>query len=385
MRAVVAGDEVQRINEARRILLSEGLTCEAEDAVCYDRLQDSLAAAHLDLVLVYCNGGGEGLAAIREAHRLVSVPVLAVGEPNVALMREALRAGAREYLDVNNLRHDLAAALATIETAHPAASKRGQIIAVFSPVHGAGVTTVALNLAVSMAKLSAGTRPGSSTAADEGSGALVDVTPPPSDLSLLLDMDPRHTLADVLCQRDRLDRRLLAGAMTRHASGLHVLPQAGFTEDLRVPPFDLDPALVRQMFVLLRTSYEFVVVDLGHAVSDAQIEAIRLSNVVVLPAIADVPGLRRVRWALDTAESLGISRDRFQIVLNRYGGKNQVAKPKVEEALHTSILTTIADHGPLLTTARNEGSPAVELSGRVASAFHALAKTIQRNLAGAPA
>ena len=77
----------------------------------------------------------------------------------------------------------------------------------------------------------------------------------------------------------------------------------------------------------------------------------------LLPVVADVPGLRRVRWALDTAESLGISRDRFQIVLNRYGGKNQVAKPKVEEALHTSILTTIADHGPLLT-ARPQRRPA---------------------------
>ena len=130
-----------------------------------------------------------------------------------------------------------------------------------------------------------------------------------------------------------------------------MLPQAGFTEDLRVPEFDLSPALVRQMFVLLRTSYEFVVVDLGHAFSDAQIEAVRLSNVVLLPVVADVPGLRRVRWALDTAESLGISRDRFQIVLNRYGGKNQVAKAKVEEALHTSVLTTIADHGPLFTAA----------------------------------
>ena len=111
------------------------------------------------------------------------------------------------------------------------------------------------------------------------------------------------------------------------------------------------------MFVLLRTSYEFVVVDLGHAFSDAQVEAVRLSNVVLLPAVADVPGLRRVRWTLDTAESLGISRDRFQIVLNRYGGKNQVARPKVEEALHTPVLTTLADHGPLFCAARTKACP----------------------------
>jgi pilus assembly protein CpaE len=360
MRAVVAGGELQRINEARRILLSEGLVCEAEDAVGYDRLQDSLAATHPDVVLVFCNGGGsEGLAAIRVAHRLVSVPVLAAGEPNVAFMHEAMRAGAREYVDVNNLRRDLAAALATIETAGAAASKRGQVITVFSPIGGVGVSTIAVNLAVSLAKFHA---------QDEGSVALVDVTPPPSDMSLLLDMDPRYTLADVFHEHDRLDRRLLAGAMTPHQSGLHVLPQAGFTEDLRVPEFGLCPALVRQMFVLLRTSYEFVVVDLGHAFADSQIEAIRLSSVILLPVVADVPGLRRVRWVLDTAESLGISRERFQIVLNRSGGRNQVAKPKAEDALHTSILTTLADHGTVLTAARNEGVPAIELSGSVANA-----------------
>jgi pilus assembly protein CpaE len=195
-------------------------------------------------------------------------------------------------------------------------------------------------------------------------------------------MAPKHTLADVLHHHDRLDRRLLSGAMTRHESGLHVLPQAGFAEDLHVPKFDLTAATVRQLYILLRKSYEFVVVDLGHALTEAQIAAFRLSNTVLLPAVADVPGLRRVRWALDTAMSQGISRDRFQIVLNRFGGKNQVPKAKAEEALHTSVLTTLADHSPLFFAARNEGRPAIEMSGAIAAAFNALAKTVERNLAG---
>ena len=400
MRAVVAGGEAQKINEVRRILLSEGLTCEPQDVVGCDRLQDSLAAARPDVVLVYCSAAGsEGLAAIRTAQHLARVPILAVGEPEAALMREALRAGAQEYLDVNNLREALTVAVAKIETARPAASKRGQIVSVFSPLGGVGVTTIALNLAVSLAKLHPPADTGKAPAPrdtakmptlqeagklsmlrDEGTVALIDVTPPPSDLALLLDLEPKHTLCDVLGLQDRLDRRLLAGAMTPHVSGLHVLAQAGFTDDLRVPEFDLAPPLVRQMFVLLRTSYELAVVDLGHAFGDAQIEAVRLSDVVLLPVVADVPGLRRVRWLLDRAESLGISRARFQIVLNRYSGKNQVAKPKVEDALHTAVLTTLADHGPLLRAARNEGLPAVEMSGAVAAAFLALAKTVQRSL-----
>ncbi len=150
----MAGGEVQRINEARRILLSEGLACEAEDVVGYDRLPDSLAAVRPDLVLVYCNGAkGEGLEAIRATQNLVSAAVLAVGVPDVAPDARSDARRAREYLDVNNLRHDLTAALASIETALAGASRRGQILTVFSPVGGVGVSTIALNLAVALAKL----------------------------------------------------------------------------------------------------------------------------------------------------------------------------------------------------------------------------------------
>ena len=135
--------------------------------------------------------------------------------------------------------------------------------------------------------------------------------------------------------------------MTVHKSGLQVLPQAGFTEDLEVPPFDISPEVLRQLFVLLRTNFGTAVVDLGHAVSEVHFEAFRLSDVIVLPAVADVPGLRRVRWALDTAESQGIGRERFQIVVNRHGARNSVPNPKVEEALHTSIAATIGDHADI--------------------------------------
>ena len=374
MKMVVVGGDAERINEARRVLLSEGVTCDAEHVAGYERMQDSLAAGKPDAVLIFCEGDGhDGLVAIRAAHRLVSGPVLAAGEANVALMRDAMRAGAREYLDVKNLRHDLINALGAIETVQPRESKRGRIISVFSPINGSGVTTISLNLAISLLKRQA---------KEAGGVALVDINPPPSDLSLLLDISPKHTLADVLRNQDRLDRRLMAGAMTPHKSGLQVLPQAGFTDDLEMPPFDISPAVLRQIFVLLRTNFAVAVVDLGHSVSDVQFEAFRLSDVIVLPAVADVPGLRRVRWALDTAESVGISRERFQIVVNRHGAKNSVPNPKVEDALHSSIATTIADQGPTFSSARNEGVPAIELSGSIASAFNTLVKIVESNATG---
>ena len=156
MRAVVTGTQAEQMSEARRILLSEGVDCQAGDVVAYDRLPDSLAATLPDVVLVFCNGSlGESLAAIQTAHQLAHGPVLAVGEPGVSLVRDAMRAGAREFIDINNLRQDLSAAVVNIENVNQSASKRGRIVSVFSPVGGSGVSTIALNLAISMLRMKA--------------------------------------------------------------------------------------------------------------------------------------------------------------------------------------------------------------------------------------
>ncbi len=95
MRIVLADKEANSSNELRRILLGQGLNCEPEDVVEYGGLAGRLAAVHPDLVMVRCNGSSEeALKAIRTAHQITDVPILAAGEPRVPLVREAMRAGA---------------------------------------------------------------------------------------------------------------------------------------------------------------------------------------------------------------------------------------------------------------------------------------------------
>ncbi|MGA2035532.1 MAG: hypothetical protein ABSG68_25060, partial [Thermoguttaceae bacterium] len=346
----MAGTQLERSDEARRVLLGEGLACEAEDVVAYDDLPACLASGHPDLVLVYCNGPPcEGLKAIQTAHQLVRVPILAIGEPAVALVRDAMRAGAREFLDMNNLRQDLSAALVNIESTGGGGSQRGKIVSVFSPIGGAGVSTIAVNLAVTLA--------GSDRPETADAAALIDVNPPPSDLSLLLDLEPKHTLAEVCSHGGHMDRKMLAGAMTAHASGLQVLPQPGYPGEVKAHYAEPDAAVLRQLFVLLRRMYATVIVDAGHALAGAPLEAVQVSSLVILVAHADVPGLRRAGWALDTLESLGVGRDRIRLVLNRYGERHQVKRATIEEALGLPVAWTLADNAALVCRARNEGVP----------------------------
>ncbi len=109
MRIVLADNQQERGEELRRILLAEGLVCEAGDVVCFENLPGRLAAADADLVLVTTyDEPEEALGAIRTANQAASAPVIAVGnDATVNDIRNVMRAGAREFIDINRVREEL--------------------------------------------------------------------------------------------------------------------------------------------------------------------------------------------------------------------------------------------------------------------------------------
>ncbi|MHC4178987.1 MAG: AAA family ATPase [Planctomycetota bacterium] len=368
MRIVLADNRHGRSEELRRILLGEGLTCDADDVVGYDDLPGRLAGVRADLVLVSCNGAGdEALAAIRTAHQITEAPVLAVGpRVTVEAVRRAMRAGAREFLDLDRIREELSEAVVKLGI-DARAGHRGQVISLFSPCGGIGTTTTAINLAV---RLATGT---------SEKVALVDLKPAPSDLALLLDVQPQYTTDDVCRQWERMDRRMLQSAMTLHKSGLLVLAQAEYPEDGGTPECTLTERAVRQLFTLIRRICAVTVVDLAHTLDPWQIEAMRLSSFVGLLVRADVPGLRRAKWALDTAAKMGLPRDRFRLVLSRLSGRGQIGAAKVEEILGIKVFQQIPEDSSAVNRAINQGVPLVEFSkrSRISRSFSAFARSVQ--------
>jgi pilus assembly protein CpaE len=374
MRIVVADNQVARRQELRRVTLGEGLDCDAADAVTLEALPGRLAEVEPDLVLVACEDQAEeALAALRAAHHTSGAPLLAVGSlRNAELVRQAVRHGANEFLDLERFREELAAVVERLDTDSRSDATRGQVIALFSPSGGAGATTLAVNLAVQLAR------------ASTERTALVELQPAPGELAIHLDLRPRFTLDDVLAQWERMDRQSLAGAMYEHATGLRILAQRGFPTSGGALDNLLTTRAVRQTIMLARRIFAHTVLDLGHEPSAEQFEAMRLANFVGLVVRADVPGLRRARWALDTAASLGLSRERFQLIVNRFGGRGQLAVPRIEEALGVRAFHMIPDDPVSASRALNEGLPVSEFSklSRISRSFHLLAKNVQQSRKG---
>jgi pilus assembly protein CpaE len=294
--------------------------------------------------------------------------VLAAGPAaTVGTVREAVRAGARAFLDLGRLREELSEVLIEIEAEGGLSGRRGTLVSLFSPAGGVGVSTTAVNLAVRLA----GRKP--------DQVALVDLKPAPGDLALLLDVEPEHTVDDVCRAWQRLDRKMLEGAAVRHRSGVQVLAQAGFPDDGTVPENTLTREAVRQICTLCRRSYAVTVADLPHTLEEPVLEAMKLSNFTGLIARPDVPGLRRARWALDAAAAAGVPRERFRLVLNRYGQSGQVSLAKVEEILGIRVFQRIPEDGRAVNRAVNRGVPLAELSklSRISRSFSSFARSVQ--------
>lgn len=369
MRIVLADNRQDRGEELRRILLAEGLVCEAGDVVCFDNLPGRLAAADADLVSVTtCDEPEEALGAIRTAHQAANAPVIAVGnDATVNDIRNVMRAGAREFIDINRVREELPEVLSKIEAAGEAPAKRGILVSMFSPSGGVGVSTTAVNLAVRLA----GAMP--------GQVALIDLKPGPSDLALMLDIQPKHTTNRICRAWSRMDRQMLDSALTRHNSGLRVLPQDGYPDEGSVSQSDLSVEAVRQLCAITGRLHAVTVLDTSTQLDECQIEAMRLSTLVGLVVRPDVTGLSRARWALNTLGERGIGRDRFRLVLNRFGQAGQIDLATVEQTLGIKVFQRIPEDNVSVSRAINRGIPVTELckSSRISRSFSSFARSVQ--------
>jgi pilus assembly protein CpaE len=216
------------------------------------------------------------------------------------------------------------------------------VIAVLAPSGGSGSSTLAANIATMLAK-------------EHKSAVLVDLKLETGDLAALMDLKPTHTVAD-LCQNvARIDRVMFERSLARHSSGVYLLASPLRFSDVPL----VTPEGVRKTLGQARLMFPYIVIDLDHTFHSEQLEAIRQANLILIVLRLDFASLRNARRTLDYLDKLGISRDRMQVVVNRYGQPKEVPFAKAEEALGLRISHYIPDDPGTVNRANNDGVPLV--------------------------
>jgi pilus assembly protein CpaE len=207
---------------------------------------------------------------------------------------------------------------------HPEApSSAERTIIVTGSKGGVGTTTVALNVAVHMAQLT------------KKRVALIEFARPFGQISPMLDFEPRFTLLD------RLDSALLASLVTGHKAGVEIL--AGpLHAALRAEQRQLVTleALLR-ILELARGAFDLVVVDLGFVNLAEWARVLQSADILLLVAEPSALALGMLERYLKAVDSVGLDRDRFQIIINRWRQNDDEAVAKSEKDLKQSFFARL--------------------------------------------
>jgi pilus assembly protein CpaE len=304
---------------------------------------------------------GKALALIAQLSAEVpDLPILAIsarGDGQAIL--QALRSGAREFLTAPVVLEELLKALQRLQraalnghgtrTGEPAAPRpESQVIAVLGSCGGVGCTSIAVNLGATLAQ-----DPASSV-------ALADLDLALGDADVALDLMADYTLADVALNVDRLDMQFLKRSLSKHSSGLSLLPHPVQMEDAALIREDH----LQRVIGLLRASYTHLILDLSKSFSPNDMTALRMADVILLVAELELSSLRNVvRILLSLGADPALS-NKVQIVLNRVGTETDITLKKAEETIGKPVYWQVPSDPRTVLEARNQGVPLVQSAPR---------------------
>jgi len=178
-----------------------------------------------------------------------------------------------------------------------------------------------------------------------------------------------YTLLDVAHNIARLDLALLRKSLTKHNSGLFLLPRPVQIEDnATITPDDLSKVLG-----LLKASFSHVIVDLSKSYNSLDMVALEASSEIVLLTQLDLPCLRNVVRLLSSFERHDGVRERVKVVVNRAGlEKNQISLEKAENTIGGEIFARIPNNYVVISECRNNGVPLIEQAPKAAITGHVI-------------
>lgn len=320
-----------------------------------------------DIILMDINMPGiDGIGASQKIAELVpttQVIIMSV-QSDSDYLRRAMLAGARDFLTKPFGGDELVAAVRRVHAKRPlvrsapvsgptavrrqdtaseeAPPTEGYMIAVFSPKGGSGCTTIAINLAVSLA-------------ASNHKTVLVDASLQFGDVAVMLNMKPVTSIVDVSSRKNDIDADLIRSVVQVHRSGLHVLMSPPRPEMADV----VTEASLKVLWASLRQIYDFIIIDTTSSLNDIALSILDEVDRILLITQQNLPSLKNVSRFFDLAQSLEYEQQKVWLVVNRVSSKQGISVKDIGNTLKRPVLMTIPEDDLTVSGAIDQGVPII--------------------------
>ncbi len=355
--ALVDPNDATRESAKQLLLGMDTVWLEAETSR-YEFFADIISQTSPDICMVAIDADPtKGLALLRDlSESSPDCALLAMSSSTDGqLILQAMRAGAREFLAVPLVIEELVGALERIRAqkggGEGGAKRACQTIAVAGATGGAGTTSIAVNVGSILASES------------DSMVALVDLDLAIGVADVFLDAIPDYTIVDVAQNVSRLDFSLLKRSLTKHASGLYLLPRPVQLQDAEL----VTPESLQRVLGLLKATFTHLILDLSKSFNPVDIRAMELADDIILVTQLDLPGLRNTVRLLTSLEAIDGLIDKVKVVVNRAGlDEGQISLKKAQDTIGRDIFWQIPNNYRTMVEMRNNGVPLIEQAPKAA-------------------
>ncbi|MFN9717212.1 MAG: CpaE family protein [Planctomycetota bacterium] len=347
--ATVDPDERTR-NSLKTMLLGVDTVWLEAECSRYEFFMDVVQQTAPDIALISIDANAaRGIQLVGEVSRAVpTCAVLVVSSSQEgSLILQAMRNGAREFLNMPLILDDFVSALDRIRmtmggSAGEGAGRVGQIITVAGVGGGVGSTALVVNAAASLAQ------------ENRNSPVIIDLDLTLGDADVWLDIIPEYTIRDVADNISRLDYGLLKRSLTRHDCGVYLLPRPVELETgEHIKPDDL-----RRILALLKATFSHLIVDVSKSFGRLDLSVMEVSDKILLVTQLDLSCLRNVVRITQFLEQFPGVKDKVNIVVNRMGLEDSdISLNKALETIGRSVFWQLPNDYATMVGARNNGVP----------------------------
>jgi pilus assembly protein CpaE len=305
--------------------------------------------AHLDALSEFCDAGTK---------------VMVAGRVNdITLFRELMSRGVSEYLVLPFGVLDFIRAVSSLYTSE-GADPLGRVIAVTGAKGGVGASSIAHNVAWSIAR------------SFETQTIIADLDLAFGTAGLDFNQDPPQGIAEAVFAPERLDTNLVDRLLSKCSDRLSILA-APATADRA---YDLHENAFDALIDIMRSSVPCAILDVPHTWTSWARRILISADEVVVVAVPDLANLRNAKSLFDALRAARPNDAPPKLVLNFVGvpKRPEITTKDFAKAVEVEPLAVIPFEPKLFGTAANNGQmiAEVEAGSKVADILDDLGRTV---------
>ncbi len=196
------------------------------------------------------------------------------------------------------------------------------------------------------------------------------------DQNFILGLKPQKTITEVSVFSGGIGQGTLGMLVTPHASGIHYIAASKSPSD----NFEIDPTLLKKALENLSHFYQYIIVDIGTQLGEAQLAALELSSVCLTIAQPEILTVNQTAKMLSQLMTMMFPLDMFQVILNKVSQSSPLSQQTASQILRKTFLGVIPQDDVAASQALARATPFVASQPRspMSIAYHEIVRKLSQ-------